>query len=75
MDVRGMIEAYLSANGYDGLWSEDLGCACLIGDIAPCENEISKCLPGYKRDGCDDECEFGGCDWHVVGCKPEKGDE
>jgi len=48
MTVKEIVEAYLEANGYDGLYTCD--CGCRIGDLMPCPCEgCDKCEPGYLR--------------------------
>lgn len=69
MTCKGIIKAYLSANGYDGLAGNY--CGCLIDDLIPCEQDFSQCVPGYKVP-CDSETceEGGGCLWHISTEKP-----
>lgn len=69
MTVRDMIEAELRRCGFDGLFNED--CACLIGDLAPCDENPLDCQAGYKVDGC---AVGGSCDFHVAPQKPEPGE-
>jgi hypothetical protein len=61
MNVVGMIEKYLKDNGYDGLYNSELECACLSGDLIPCNSDPGGCKPGYRTD-CD--CS-NGCSFHV----------
>ena len=67
MNIKGMVESYLEANGYDGLAGPD--CGCEIGDLMPCdvgcEMISTECYAGYKvpcpgPEECyaDGECEF-----------------
>lgn len=61
MTVIEIVKEYLVAHGYDGLcsgsipaWSE--GCCCKLDDLAPGDNNISNCVPGYLHPS-DCECE------------------
>lgn len=64
MTVKEIVEDYLKKHGYDGLYQEDLECACLIEDLFPCET-VGDCLPGYKGPcDCGDDCRF-----HIYGSK------
>ena len=67
--VMEMVKTALEAGGYGGLFNPR-GCACEIGDIAPCGEIYRDCRAGYKQEGCTDECGIG-CDWHIVDEKPE----
>lgn len=77
--VKRIVEEYLQANGYDGLFhTEGDGCACLVaGEFMSCEeneyqySNIVNCRPGYKvRCNCLDH--FG---WHMTMAKPRAGGE
>ena len=46
MDVFDIVAEYLTDNGYDGLWN-DSGCACQIGELAPCGEMVGNCIAGY----------------------------
>lgn len=61
----------LKERGYHGLY-RDRECACLVGDLMPCGEYYSDCMPGRKI-SCDPEfCPaYGDCDWHI-GPLPEK---
>ena len=60
-----LLEKALRDAGFDGLY-EPSECACLIGDLAPCEGNPLKCIAGYRHnydpecDKCSD-CEIGDC--------------
>lgn len=47
MNVLKIIQEHLRANSFDGLVSDDRECACLVSDLAPCENIGELCEPGY----------------------------
>jgi len=63
MNVYEIIKDYLIKNGYDGLFCADYDCACLILDLQPCCEDMSRCKPGYKI-----QCPSGGVgyDWTMV---------
>ena len=58
--VLSIVEAYLRAHGYDGLYYEG-DCGCLLDDLAPCGEMDQRCRPGVRQP-CS--CEWG-CKWHV----------
>lgn len=69
IDVKEIVERYLVGNKFDGLWSYNNECACLIGDLMPCdEYNTEDCEPGYKKP-CDGQSYDCPCDFHVG---PEK---
>ena len=41
--------------GYDGLVEADCGCACRLGDLAPCDGLKDDCRPGYAVEPGDPE--------------------
>lgn len=45
-NVRDIVEAYLTANGYEGLWDGE-DCGCRLGDLIPCDGRIEWCKPAY----------------------------
>ena len=61
MTVKEIVKAYLDANGFDGLFSDDGDCACQKDDLAPCGgcDNIMDCGPGYLT-----ACTCGEHDWH-----------
>lgn len=73
-DVLEIVGQHLKTNGYDGLFSEDGGCACATDDLAPCGQIHGSCAPGYRVEYPDRECPGGecggGCDWHIGTEKP-----
>lgn len=46
MNVKQIVEGWLTANGYDGLF--DFACGCKVGDLMPCDEyaHIGHCKPG-----------------------------
>lgn len=58
-----IVEERLRTDGMDGLYNEGAGCACVIGDLFPCEAPGADCTAGIKR-----PCECGDrdCGWHIV---------
>jgi len=60
MDVNKIVLDFLKQNGYDGLYNPDSECACLVSDLAPCDEMTDSCEAGYKTDGCTcgEECDF-----------------
>ena len=71
MNAREILKAWLAERGYDGLWNSEQECACLLGNLAPCESDPGNCEPGYKVT-CDhprcDSCRESG--WHMQPQKP-----
>lgn len=63
MNVDSIIEDWLKTHGYDGLYHGE-GCACKIGDIAPCGQPSGQCEAGYLLP-CDGTCDAGKCDFHI----------
>jgi len=46
MNALQIVEEYLKANGFDGLWN-DSECGCSVDDLAPCNESFSRCKPGH----------------------------
>jgi len=61
IDVRDILDAYLIANAFDGLFNEDADCACQVGDLAPCGEGFMHCMAGHRK-----PCDCGDHDWHIV---------
>ncbi len=55
-----ILVGWLKNNHYDGLFNDDLDCACERTYLAPCEGIQRGCRPGYKT-----TCECGDHDWHI----------
>lgn len=53
MNCLEIIRNHLVDNGFDGL-HKDGECGCKLSDLAPCEEDISCCTPGYLQPGDDD---------------------
>ena len=73
MTLRKLTIAYLTGYDFDGLFDESEDCACLTGDLMPCNAPNPNCEPGYKAP-CDCDEEHA---WHVVKMFPgprERGD-
>lgn len=67
VNVRSIVREFLKSAGFDGLYEQDGECACLVDDLAPCEQDAMVCRPGY-RVPCD--CgEMHG--FHVQALKPK----
>ena len=46
--VREMVREYLTAHGYDGLWSPIGECGCSLEDLMPCCSEgVEQCEAAY----------------------------
>jgi hypothetical protein len=65
MNTKEIVEAWLRANGYDGLYSD--WCVCKLDDLFPC-GEVQDCNAGYFTD-CPDPggCECEGQGFHIGG--------
>ncbi len=58
--VRKIVNEYLITNGFDGLWNCDGECACVIGELFPCNNPRGCCAAGYRV-----PCDCGDHDYHI----------
>lgn len=69
LTVAEIVVRYLQEHGYDGLYSPDGECACLIDDIGPCSAESFECEAGVRVDyRADEPCglDCSGSDhWHI----------
>ncbi len=71
MNAKEILKAWLTERGYDGLWNGSEECACLVGNLAPCEGDPGNCEPGYKVTCSGPRCDF--CresGWHMQSQKP-----
>jgi hypothetical protein len=55
-----ILEERLTNDGYDGLYSPAGGCACEVGNLAPCGQISGDCTAGWKV-----SCSCGDHDWHI----------
>lgn len=63
MNVREMVEDYLKEHGFGGLVNTEVPCGCVLGDLAPCCDEIGDmCEAGYVH-----HCETCGLGTHLPG--------
>jgi len=55
-----IVSEWLTAHGFDGLFNPDAGdCACLVGDLFPCDSPNENCKVGYKVPcNCGEKCGF-----------------
>jgi hypothetical protein len=65
MTVRNILEQWLREHGYDGLYTTD--CGCKIGDLVPCGEDCTECMPGVLTSPDPDE----DVEWYVG---PKEGD-
>jgi len=72
MSVKEILESYLKEHGFDGLYAPGGECACLIGDLVPCDANCFDCEAGYKAPcpGPESCTAGGGCDFHITPEKP-----
>lgn len=66
MDVRELVKIGLRQGGYDGLWSADGECGCVVDDLSPGDCMTEHCKAGH-RTPCpspDYDCD-GDCGWHI----------
>ena len=66
MNVREIVNIYLKASGFDGLYSDYGACGCRIDDLMPCDERVTGCIPGYHIECTPETCEHGGgCEYHI----------
>ncbi len=65
-----IIADHLRTNGFDGLIEAMAECSCELADLAPCDNNIGSCRPGYKH-----LTPGGESDWVISPNKDWKPDE
>ena len=57
MDVKQIVEGWLTANGYNGLYVAG-ECACRVGDLMPCDGICDSCEAGvFCECHCPEDCE------------------
>lgn len=44
--VKSIVIKYLADGHYDGLFNEDVGCACKVDNLMPCSDVGDGCCPG-----------------------------
>ena len=48
--IIGICEAWLTANGYDGLCDPVMECGCGVDDLMPCRSPgLTTCVPAYRE--------------------------
>ncbi len=55
VEIKGIIEAYLKENGFDGLYNQEMECGCELSDLMDCDGPSPFCIGGYKRKPNEDE--------------------
>lgn len=67
-DLATIVAGWLRENGYDGLYNDQIFCACEADDIMPCGDPSPNfCKPGYRVPCTPDDCEAGGgCGFHIA---------
>lgn len=58
--VQEIVEKFLRENGFDGLFCEDLDCACNLEDLITCQDDCHECEAGYNVP-CEDTSEYNFC--------------
>jgi len=61
IDLRRIVQMYLTDYAFDGLYAADGVCTCVRDDLFPCDEPRPTCRPGYRV-----PCDCGGHDFHVV---------
>ena len=65
MTIKDIVEVWLTAHGYDGLYWRGYCCGCKADDLMPCGETCEFCQPGYLQPCTCEE----GHDWHIGGVK------
>ncbi len=66
MTVNQIVQKFLEENGFDGLFNEEIDCACKLDDLIPCDYLDNNCTVGYLVP-CDCYMEH---EFHIVREKP-----
>ena len=66
MDVQDIVDEWLKANGYSGLYCPG-ECACKVGNLFPCGYSSNDCYAGYEI-----PCDCGDHDFHIGPTKPKQ---
>ena len=45
-----MVAAHLREHGFDGLFNDDIECACGVDDLMPCGEPSPECVAGFRCD-------------------------
>lgn len=72
MNLLEITKEWLQANGYDGLYSDDCGCA--LEDLMPCDNPSLICTAGYRQICTDKDSDYFG-HWITGPEKPQIEDQ
>lgn len=67
MNGADIVREYLVSHHYDGLIGDC--CTCVLDDLMPCCDSAMECEPGYRVEGCTDDCGQA-CDYHLAREKP-----
>jgi hypothetical protein len=65
--VQKIVEAFLRAHGYDGIYNDNIPCGCHLGDLAPCGECSMGCIPGFFTDPPDEWSEMA--DYWIGPCQ------
>ena len=68
MNVRQIVEEYLKANDYDGLFNENGECGCDLEDFMTCGFQDTFCVAAHKEKPAPDS-EWADEEWVMVAGK------
>ena len=60
LTVKEIVEQYLEAHGFDGLYDDDADCGCFLGDLMPCDCCWCNCQGGYAFIDSEGDRRIGG---------------
>jgi len=60
LSVKEIVEQYLEAHGFDGLYDDDADCGCFLGDLMPCDCCLCNCQGGYAFIDSEGDRRIGG---------------